>query len=493
MIIPDEDDDEYALKRAGSLRLPEAVAGRSSQVSLPSYEISQLQAQRSSSTLASFRKSARFTPRFWKITFIVLATYVFLTIVIGVPVVVIRTRNSQPPPPTPTNVFLLDNDRASPLMNGVLVSDDIKRCDDWDDVTDDSLPGFSASLSRTLSPTGLFSVRSNATDEITPTAAGNLTVDINPDASVTKAIFYVALTASSIRVREQAHICFASSGDDRGISVYIPSVLAPGDNMTFDIRLLFPQDSHGLYPNPDLITYLPMFQQSFGNLSPRIQFTNVNIAGAGVEIVCDSLQAHKMSVTSSCGPISGSFNVTESLLLDNVGGSISTNITLTNDPTTRMPTYLSLSTGNSDINANISMVAPALNSLRPMFNAQVKTFNGSLALNVAHKSATPPSALDLLVETNQARSNVVLDGKFSGVFDLRTKLASAKLRHPDPAHMTDPTGARRRWQVISDANSTSATRGWLGWGARPKFWDPAEDARVRVTSALGPILVQLVP
>ncbi|KAJ6596651.1 hypothetical protein B0H10DRAFT_2088241 [Mycena sp. CBHHK59/15] len=491
---PNQQTSKLAVAASPALRLPEPVAGRSA--SLPDYETSQAQHS------VIFRKPTfpqRFDSRFWRATFFALAIYVFLSVVIGIPVIVTRIAYRRGHPP-PVHSLFFDEPSAAPLglpnTGGMLMAESSTICDEWGSLEDDSAAGgyYTAAAYHNLSPSGLFSVRSNASDEIVAAhpAVGNLTVDINPDSSMTMAAFFITLTTSSVQLREQTHVCFAPSGDDRGLSIYIPQSLAENDMLSFDIRLLFPQTSH-LLTVSNLITYLPMFQQSFGSLSSRIHFENINIAGASVEVVCDSLQANKIAIKNMFGPISGTFNVTQSLKLDNIGGSISTNVTLNNDPSSQnLPTFLSLDTGNSDIVADVTMVGPSsvrANSRPAKFIANVKTFNGPLSLNVGHDAATAPALLDLRVENNQAQSTVALDAKYAGVFDLHTKLAPAKVDYGQG--IADPTGDAQQWHLDVDSNSTSSTRGWVGWGTRPQYWNPATDGKVLVVSSLSPILLQL--
>jgi hypothetical protein len=163
----------------------------------------------------------------------------------------------------------------------------------------------SPSARHTLAPSGLFTVRSNATNEVVPLPGGmnNLTVAVNDDASEKQAVFIVTLTSSSIELRDQTYVCFSQANQTRGLSLYVrPPVtsfaaplttvlqlpqhdLAPTDVLAFDIRLLFPQNA--VLFSSDLITYLPMFNQAFAKFDPRIQFRKINVVGAGVDIICD--------------------------------------------------------------------------------------------------------------------------------------------------------------------------------------------------------------
>jgi len=266
--------------------------------------------------------------------------------------------------------------------------------------------------------------------------------------------------------------------------------LEPSDVLAFDVRLLFPK-TLTVVVHDDLVTYLPMFHQSFGALSQGVRFGTINIAGAGVDITCDHLQADKIAVKNSYASISGSFNVTQSLSLDNIAGSITTNATLYNDPTTGLPTYLVVDTGNSDLLADVTMVGSVPHQ-PPKFNINAATFNGSLSLNVGHDAATLPAVLNMQVDNNQAKSQVTVDSKYTGLIDLHTKLAKVNLDY-NQVITTDPTGASRKWQLDIDSNTSSSTRGWVGWGMRPMYWDPMMYGKISVGSSLSSVSLKLGP
>jgi len=480
---PQARGDEAASKLAPSayptLRIPEPVATRLS-LSLPDYETSQQQHTHKPVT------SNRFDSRFWRGPFFALAIYVFLSVVIGIPLIVTRIAFRKSGPPKMQNLFLDDDDQAAPPLNppesaGMVMTASTLSCDAWDSWGNYDGSYFTASVRNTLPANGLFSVRSNATNEVVPMAGGrsNLTVDINSDTSETDVVMSIILKASSSELLDAAHFCFASTGNERGYSVYPPSIIPENEYLAFDIHVLFPQTSQ-LITASDFITFLPMFFQSFGFLSHRVRIQNINIAGAGVDILCDSLQADKIAVKNSFASLSGTFNVTQSIRLDNIEGPIHTNVTLINDPSTGAATYLVADTGNNHIVANVTMVAPS-SSRSPQYFANVKTFNGSLLVDFAHGATTPPATLNLQVDNSQADSRITLDSKFKGFFDLRTKLAPVRIA---AKAMRDAT-----WHLYMDSNSTSSTRGWVGRGKRPAQWDPATDGKVSAVSSLSSILL----
>ncbi|THV02450.1 hypothetical protein K435DRAFT_354799 [Dendrothele bispora CBS 962.96] len=267
----------------------------------------------------------------------------------------------------------------------------------------------------------------------------------------------------------------------------IPSNLTESDTLSFDITLLFPQTSSLALHN--LVTYLPMFSQRIGSLASNIGFDQVELEGAGMDIHCDSLKSRQIAVKNSLAAITGTYNASSSLRLDTISGPINASITLVQDETSKAPTFLSLDTGKSPINAEVILLAdPSEFGLHPIaFLGQVKNFNGPLSLDVKHHPTTPTVSLDLMVQNNQAESNITLDDKFVGLFDLQTKLASVNLDWESGA---DPSGKNRQRTLLYDDKSSSRRRGWIGWGSRPEKWDPHE-AKISVISSLSPILLQI--
>ncbi|KAF7361706.1 Zn(2)-C6 fungal-type domain-containing protein [Mycena venus] len=523
MIIYDETEpgsSKLAAAPAATLRLPDPVAGRSSvsSIQLPDYETSQAQVNEqqhhsnsSTTTLASsFRKPSlphRFDSRFWRITFFALAIYVFLSVVVGIPIIVTRIKfrqAHQPPPPDIQSLFLDENDDAAPPYNspfgtGMVMAASSLQCDTWD--SKDTLPGgrFIATARHTLSPDGMFAVRSNVTDEVVPHPGGmhNLTVAVNDDASERDVLLVVSLTTSSVQLRDQAHYCFSSAGDGRGLAVYMPRGLSPTDVQVFDIRLLFPKNPSGpagTSHSANLVTYLPMFHQYFAPLNDRINIDTINIAGAGLDVVCDDMRANKIAVKMSYANINGMFNASQSLKLDNIQGSITANATLYNDPSTQLPTYLYMDTGNSDLMATVTMVS-SKPSLAPKFNLALQTFNGSLMLDAGYDAATQGGQLMLSAQNNQGMSTVYVDKKFTGLFDLHTKLSSATLDYSRVLNASSGSGSNKQqgWHFVGDSNSTYWAQGWVGTGTRPKYWDPSKDGKVSVVSSLSPIKLEIVP
>ncbi|KAK7005706.1 Zn(2)-C6 fungal-type domain-containing protein [Favolaschia claudopus] len=508
MIILDETEpgsSKLAAAPAPTLRFPDPVAGRSS-VQLPSYEETQLQqrlnhSNSSLSTLVSFRKPSfprRFDSRCGRISFIALAIYVLLTLTIGIPLLVTQLRlrrQARQPPPNYSPLFLDENQAADPLPvvgAPMVMAASTMKCDVWD--SQYPLPEgrlFRATARHTLPyDGGVFAIRSNGTEGETPFVFGqhNLTVSLNPDPTERDVVFAVSLTASSFSMLKRAHMCFSPNGPGRGLAVYMPSSLLSSDVQAFDIKLYFPQKPPATLVPGSLIIYLPMFRQIYGDLGDRINFGIINIAGAGLDIMCNHLRANQIAVRSSYASISGSFEATQSLQLDNIQGSILANSTLYNDPTTQIPTYLVMDTGNGDLVAGVTMVS-SKPTLAPKFNFNAQTFNGTLFLDVGHDRNTMPAVLQLQAQNNQGHAFVTLDKKYTGAVDLHSKLSQTIFDYSEVKSVA-PTGG---WRVQLDSNSTSGARGWVGTGLRPKYFDPDRDGKVTVVSALSSIGLWILP
>jgi hypothetical protein len=102
MIILDREEEQIKLDNFNgpTLRLPERTFNRSS-ISLPDYQTSQQQHNDPQGNT-----ERRFGPKFWRAALYAFAGYIFLSIVIGVPLIVIKLRrraasySSWVPPPS---------------------------------------------------------------------------------------------------------------------------------------------------------------------------------------------------------------------------------------------------------------------------------------------------------------------------------------------------------------------------------------------------------
>ncbi|KII92730.1 hypothetical protein PLICRDRAFT_103490 [Plicaturopsis crispa FD-325 SS-3] len=489
MILLDEDEQQQSklpLFTAGpTLRLPERVAERNPP--LPDYETSQALALQHVSPKGGTRN--RLDSRFWRATMYAMIIYVFVSIGVTVALVVrilSLRRHHRPPPPSRLLHYTEGSSNSTssqfPLNLGVVLATSNATCNTWqtlDDRPEDA--NYFASLDYSFHATGAFTIRSNVSDDRTNVQPvyGNMSVDINPDKTETQARVHVDLQTVSLQLRQAVHV---------------PSNVPQPGSITFDIRVLYPQTPSPLHVDK-LITYLPMFGQTFGDLDQKIRFSNIRLEGPTSDVHIQSVQARKILVKNSNAQISGNFNTSRSIILDTIGAPIDANITLVRKSSEKGPTFLTLDTGNSPLRAKVTLVAPAAHSLIPLsrsppiFDMHMKTFNAPLTVDVSHDPSTPPTVLLMYTMNNLANSNVTLDSKFQGTFDVQTKLSSAVIH--EGAASVGMFGETRK--CVYDHQGSDSLMGWVGWGERPQPWKGPRQGHVGVVSSLSPVYLQLGP
>ncbi|KIY44449.1 hypothetical protein FISHEDRAFT_51378, partial [Fistulina hepatica ATCC 64428] len=518
MIINAEDQQaKLDLIVAGpTLRFPDRVAGRSSISPLPDYETSQ--AQHTTGLHPSIppiapeddpadppRKPFTRRRKFVRAMVYCLAIYVFFSIVLGIPLIImvrptfnlciyaVFTPIATAVPPPWANTVTSSSSPSS--RSGILSVDAALMCNSWQKFENSTSGMFYASASHTYPVDGSLSITSNLSDttQHIPGISGNLTVGINSNTSVQSVVLNVDLQSSGDDLRNRTHICFNDFGANRGLTIYTPPLVL-NESLSFDIQLLYPSSYTTDCAN--FATYLPLFAQTFQALSPGITYDTMSIYGAEANISCDSLWGRSISVDNSLASISGTFNATERLKLDTIGGPITGNVTLTNNVNIQGPTMLFLDTGNDGVNVDLTFNAPTWPSGKtppPRFRVEARTFNGPMDIRIAFENATSSIPFELHAENNQADSTIHLDPKFSGIIDLQTKLSWVALSDGGlqlPAIDQSLPGSQRNL-VVDQATATSI-HGWVGTGSRPAQWTPSEGF-VGVVSSLSPVYLILDP
>lgn len=495
MIILDGEADRQAKLDSFSgptIRHPERAATRSFST-LPDYDTSEAQHR-------SFTKPPPtiFDSKFWRAALYALVVYIILSAVIGIPLVVLKSKGKEdnwpPGPPTGSIWTVNDLNPPAPLQlagSGSMMIGENATCNKWNVLSQNASSSlFTVTSQFQLDPTDLITIRSNisyGTDHMDG-LTGSLLVDVNSDSKTGDVLFKLELQSSSLDLRQRATVCFSDSGDSRGLSIYIPSNLTTQDILSFNIHVSLPQTSSSTIDN--FVTYLPLFSQSFGDFRKHGKFNQINIEGASQNISCQFMRASQISVKNKLAPIEGTFNVTDTLTLDTIKGSIDANITLIQLPTCPKPTLLSLDTGLSGINARVTLLAPPGNSSQPQppsaFVVHVKTFSGPVNLDITHDKLTPSSALQVQVQNDMAPSTIALDAKFQGAFSLLTKLGQISISDFLQSQRDDPTGGNRTRTLVYDQIYVNKALGWVGWG--PRVSAPREmQGYLDVASSLSPI------
>ncbi|KAH9485186.1 hypothetical protein JR316_0002093 [Psilocybe cubensis] len=463
-----------------TLRHPQAAVTRSSSP-LPDYDTSEAQHWKISET----RKPRKiFDSTIWKGALYGFVMYIFLSLVIVIPILVVKARAKRNEvdwglKPTGSLWAVEDNDLSSPihLSPAVLTTlDDHNLCNLWNYTI------FNVSrASFNLPPAGIISIRSNITyDTFThDQISGTLSVTKSKDVSRRDVVFSVDMKSSSPEIQNRTSV---------------PAKLAKGDFLDLQIDVVLPQNAP---PIDRFFTYLPMISQQFHDFnSSSPTFNHINIEGAVRPITCKLLKASTIMVKNLASTIEGVFDVTSTISLDSVKGNFScraifSDITLTRPEVAYRPTFLTIETGDSAINANIT-----LNSLlssttvlpnTPSFVAKVSTFNGPLDLNVRYSNGTNPALpLQLQVQNNLAESSIFLDPIYQGRFSARTKMSQVITAESAEFNITTKTGSRPR-TIIYDQKLLDVVNGWVGWGEKPVNNRRVVQSTLDVVSALSPI------
>ncbi|KAF9482119.1 hypothetical protein BDN70DRAFT_802046 [Pholiota conissans] len=469
-----EKEDRYG---GLTLRHPSAAYTRSSSLLLPDYNTSEALHYKLTSPAPPPRQP-RVDPRIWKAALYALAVYIFLSLVIIVPVAVIKTRKqSQDRYRNDYEGSLWDDieDAGSPSLlqlstSGPMAVDLNKTCNVWQ-----SPPSNNTALARyRLPPSGLITLRSNATYDPTKPVYlnGNLVVQMNKDVKETSVVFNLAMAYSNPAVLKQTNV---------------PPELSLDDQLGFDITVLLPQ----VKATVDVfITYLPMLSQSFGELGPSIKFGTITLEGAARPIVSQSLQAQQISVKNVAASIEGTYNVTASLTLDTVKGPVSSNITLTQTAYPMRPILLEIDSGDSQIMANVMLDSSRLSApskKSPAFGLQVRNFNGPTNLTVAYAENSPNTTMLLRAQNNLAPTKITMDPRYQGTFSVKTKMDQVTIKDY-ATEADDPAGSQKSRTLQYTQTASDTVSGWAGWGPRP-MRPPKQQSAIDIFSALSPVLL----
>ena len=134
----------------------------------------------------------------------------------------------------------------------------------------------------------------------------------------------------------------------------------------------------------------------------------------------------------------------------------------------------------------VTLMAPSDGpTVRPNFIADMRTFYGTLSTTVVHDPSSPPASIKLHTENGIGPSNVVLDEKFQGIFQVTTKQATATVSEGN-AQSDGPWDYGLSRNLITSVNTTARKGGWIGWGD-PPAWYLEQTGEVIVDSSLADV------
>lgn len=452
MIVLSEEDRQQVKISTPSvppLRIPDRIAaGSTSSVHLPDYETSQRAANQAFNTLPPppsepIKRTRRFRSRLWRLFFFALSAYVLVSLGLGIPFISVRLKDGLrffPAPPLSARWPDRESDSHPPPTQIILgskmgASHGTPYCNDWSLVEDrpaESL--YHARTSATFPPQDAFELLSNTSASTHHALLGNLSVDINSDSKSSTALLEVDVLASSRELRSRTSICYCSGNGTHGLHIYIPDEFSAKEDLQVNVRLLFPRTTSDKEVQR-LTTYLPAFTQYFGNLSPRVKFGKVSIVGAGSDINVESLAARDILVKNSMASISGGFNASEIITIDNIEGPIRTNVTLFRDGSRKgFPISATLDTGGGEIDAALTLQTMPRKSFIPRrlhspgFDIKLKTFSAPIKASIFRHPETLLSPPRVTVQNNLAPARIIMDSQFTGAFDLKSKLSAAHIQ-----------------------------------------------------------------
>ncbi|EIN11899.1 hypothetical protein PUNSTDRAFT_125040 [Punctularia strigosozonata HHB-11173 SS5] len=338
-------------------------------------------------------------------------------------------------------------------------------------------------------------------DEWQQLVKGTLQVGINPDTKIHDTVFSFGLSYANEVSLKQVSVCLVDIGGSRGIRIVMPGDVTQVHPVIFDMKVLLPYHSGSPASFGEFRTYLPLVTQKLGDLDAFARFDRVYLEGPLSPVTVDSIQASKLTIKTSMAEISGSFNVSEFLDLDTTSAAVKANVLLANDRSSdfQRMTRMQISTGNSAIDANVTLLAHGghTGDFPPDFDVSFATFNGDLSVSLGHHSLSRPSHLKAKMQNNLAPVNVTLDDLYQGTFDSQTKFATAHvlegsttLRTPFRVEAAVNGRATRAPRILYEYDHyvTSRIIGWTGWEKRARG---RGQGHVEVVSSLSPVTLRL--
>ncbi|KAH8990568.1 hypothetical protein EDB92DRAFT_1816748 [Lactarius akahatsu] len=328
---------------------------------------------------------------------------------------------------------------------------------------------ISASLSMRLAfplGDGIILRTNSSSNNLTDYVSGSLRVDMNPDKNVSGIVLVANTRSSSFQLLQASSVCLTSFGNLTELILRIPDREESHlDTIDMDLQLLLPWT-----PAPInfkmFATHLPMFSQSFGDLR-HVAFRRFELAGSNSTVTVASVRASSIVVQTSGAEISGNFSASENILLDTINGPIVAQVNLQVDERRYFSTP----------------------PKHPNFMTMFKTFNAPMNVSIAHVAGSEPARFGVVAENTQGAMTMTLDSVYTGLFELRTKAATALVQET-PAATDSPLDEENELHFEKHVTS-EWTHGWIGDTSDPKKYHHHEANRVKLLNSLAPIELRL--
>ncbi|TBU56370.1 hypothetical protein BD310DRAFT_882682 [Dichomitus squalens] len=421
--------------------------------SLPDYEASQAQLRPTTESYSEIKKKRTRRRKCKRITIIVLAAYFVLTTVIGIPIIVVKAKQKLKVKSNPYTSWGADTTPVPPksvqLGHTPLRISAAKSCNTWNVKDRPDGPLLMSQLEYHIPVNASVFLSTNITYANNATYldhfTGSLLVAVNDDVSVSDGVVYVTMHHTNKGVGNATNVCLMETNSGNGVYIFAPTNLDTSDALNFNVTLLLPQNGTSPRNIESLMCHLPHFQHTYQQLDPKITFNNVVLGGALSGVYVESLQANSATVKASAAEVRGWFKVASQLSLETVSAPINAEVDLFNDG--GAPTFMTVTTGNSPLNVNVTLHAPPPANYSsadadddddddgpppppppgPQFVTYAETFNAPLNVAVVHASDSPVANMRLRAVNNIGTASVSLDSRYEGTFDVNTMFAQANV------------------------------------------------------------------
>ncbi|KAF8591345.1 hypothetical protein K439DRAFT_1327365, partial [Ramaria rubella] len=234
-------------------------------------------------------------------------------------------------------------------------------------------------------------------------------------------------------------------------------------------------------------TTLGIWTHHVTSLSQQVLFKSLSLRGANAPIIrlLQSASAVSAKFNTNNAPISGSYNVSKSLVLSTSNAPITASVRLENGDDNNA-TSLKLETINSYIETPITLFSDKSTYTPSAFSVSATTLNGALDISFPEAPTSPFSSLTFTGHTINAPANIKLHPTYEGSISLSSGvfLSSPPIVQAD-SNAADPSGQNRERTVKRKQLSKGHLEADVRWG------EGKGPGKVVVTTSIADIKVEL--